>query len=176
MLSQRRMIKGVPLNSLQHFSVWSTNIAIVALVVGFSAWIGFGAFMAIYFPAIFFAASAGIGLFYVQHQFEDTYWHRHEAWEYQTAAVRGSSYLKLHPVLQWFTGNIGLHHVHHLGPRIPNYNLKRCHDETGLFHETTVLSLGKAVGCLRLSLWDEEEARLIGFRDFNTQERAGRKF
>ena len=176
MLSQRRPLKGVRLNDLQHFSVWSTNLAIIAIGVVFSLWIGFGAFFAIYFPAIFIAGSAGIALFYAQHQFEDTYWGQHHEWDYATAAIHGSSYLKLHPVLQWFTGNIGLHHVHHLGPRIPNYNLKRCHDENDLFHEATVLTLGTAVKTLRLGLWDEEHGRLIGFKEFDRHLRAGRSF
>ncbi len=176
MLSQRRLIKGVVLNELQRFSVWSTNLAIVAVAVASSMWIGFGAFFSVYFPAIFLAASAGIGLFYAQHQFEDTYWNEHKDWDYATAAIRGSSYFKLHPVLQWFTGNIGLHHVHHLGPRIPNYNLKRCHDENALFHEVTTLTIADAVKTLRLGLWDEEAGRLIGFADFDAQVRAGRTF
>ncbi|MBL8985650.1 MAG: fatty acid desaturase [Gemmatimonadetes bacterium] len=176
MLSQRRPLKGIPLNDLQHFSVWSTNAAIVAIAAGFSWWIGFGAFFAVYFPAIFLAASAGIGLFYAQHQFEDTYWHRHQEWDYATAAIHGSSYLKLHPVLQWFTGNIGLHHVHHLGPRIPNYNLERCHAENEMFHAATVLTLGEALRTLRFSLWDEANGRLIRFADFDADEKAGRQF
>ena len=161
MISQRRLMKNANLNELQHFSVYSTNAAIAAIVIGFSWWIGFGPFMAIYFPAIFIAASAGILLFYVQHQFEDTYWNQHGDWDYATAAIRGSSYFKLNPVLQWFTGNIGLHHVHHLGPRIPNYNLKRCHDENEMFHSVTVLTIPEAMRTMRLRLWDEEERRLV---------------
>ena len=174
MLSQRRMIKGTQLNDIQRFSVMSTNLAIIAIILGCSLWIGFGAFFAIYFPAIFIAASAGIALFYVQHQFEDTYWNEHKEWDYATAAIRGSSYFKLNPVLQWFTGNIGLHHVHHLGPRIPNYNLKRCHDENELFHDVTVLTLATAIRTLRLGLWDEENSRLIRFKEFDAQMKAGR--
>src|SRR5688500_8651774 len=92
MVSQRRLLKGANLNELQRFSVYSTNAAIAAIVIGFSLWIGFVPFMAVYFPAIYIAASAGIMLFYVQHQFEDTYWNQHENWDYATAAVQGSSY------------------------------------------------------------------------------------
>jgi omega-6 fatty acid desaturase (delta-12 desaturase) len=176
MLSQRRLIKDIPLNHLQRFSVRSTNLAIIALIAGFSLWIGLGAFVAIYFPAIFIAGSAGIALFYAQHQFEDTYWNQHREWDYATAAIRGSSYFKLNPVLRWFTGSIGLHHVHHLGPRIPNYNLKRCHDENELFHAVTVLTLAGALRTLRLGLWDEENGRLIRFKEFDAQVRAGRTF
>lgn len=165
MINQRRMIKGVDVNELQRFSVYSTNIAIVVLAAAFSWWVGFGAFFAVYFPAIYIAASAGIALFYVQHQFEDTYWNEHAEWDYATAAISGSSYFKLNPVLQWFTGNIGLHHVHHLGPRIPNYNLKRCHDENELFHSVTVLTIPTAARTMRLRLWDAKERRLIGVRE-----------
>ena len=171
MISQRRLLKGAQLNELQHFSVYSTNIAILAIVVGFSLWIGFVPFMMIYFPAIFLAASAGILLFYVQHQFEDTYWNQHDQWDYATAAIHGSSYFKMNPVLQWFTGNIGLHHVHHLGPRIPNYNLKRCHEENELFHSVTVLTVPTALKTLRLRLWDEEERRLVPIKEVEARAR-----
>jgi acyl-lipid omega-6 desaturase (Delta-12 desaturase) len=171
MLNQRRLLKGVHLNQLQRFSVYSTNAAIAAIVIGFSLWIGFGHFMAIYFPAIYIAAAAGIMLFYVQHQFEDTYWHEHEEWDYATAAIRGSSYFKMNPVLQWFTGNIGLHHVHHLGPRIPNYNLQRCHEENEMFHSVTVLTVASALRTLRLKLWDEETRQLVPIRELEARAR-----
>jgi omega-6 fatty acid desaturase (delta-12 desaturase) len=176
MLSQRLPIRDIPLARRHRVSVWSTNAAIVAIAVAFSWWIGFDAYFAIYFPAIFLAGSAGVALFYVQHQFEDTSWKSHQTWDYTDAAIRGSSYLKLPRVLQWFTGNIGLHHVHHLGPRIPNYNLERCHIENPLFHQVTVLTLGSAVKTLRLGLWDEDQRRLIAFAEFDAQVRAGRSF
>lgn len=176
MLNQRRFLEGVPLNRLQRFSVWSTNLAILAVALGLSATIGAGAAFAIYFPAIYLAAAAGIGLFFAQHQFEETYWCRHERWEFATAAIDGSSHLTLHPLLRWFTGNIGLHHVHHLGPRIPNYRLQACHDENPLFHRATRLTLGDALRTMRLGLWDEEAGRLIRFADFDTQVSAGRRF
>jgi acyl-lipid omega-6 desaturase (Delta-12 desaturase) len=171
MISQRRLMKNAHLNEIQHFSVYSTNAAIAAIVIGFSLWIGFGNFMMIYFPAIYIAASAGILLFYVQHQFEDTYWQSHDHWDYATAAIHGSSYFKMNPVLQWFTGNIGLHHVHHLGPRIPNYNLQRAHDENELFHEVTVLTVWGAIKTLRLKLWDEEARRLVPIRELEARAR-----
>jgi omega-6 fatty acid desaturase (delta-12 desaturase) len=171
MISQRRLMKNAHLNEIQHFSVYSTNAAIAAIVIGFSLWIGFGNFMAIYFPAIYIAASAGILLFYVQHQFEDTYWQTHENWDYATAAIHGSSYFKMNPVLQWFTGNIGLHHVHHLGPRIPNYNLQRAHNENEMFHDVTVLTVWSALKTLRLKLWDEESRSLIPVRELEARAR-----
>lgn len=171
MISQRRLLKNANLNELQRFSVYSTNAAIAAIVIGFSLWIGFGNFMAVYFPAIYIAASAGIMLFYVQHQFEDTYWNQHRNWDYATAAIHGSSYFRMNPVLQWFTGNIGLHHVHHLGPRIPNYNLQRCHNENPMFHAVTVLTVPDAIRTMRLKLWDEDERRLIPIRELEARAR-----
>jgi acyl-lipid omega-6 desaturase (Delta-12 desaturase) len=146
-------------------SVWSTNLAILVAIVAASLWIGWRAVFLIYAPAMYLAAAAGIWLFYVQHQFEGTYWKEHADWDYATAAIRGSSYLKLPAVLHWFTGSIGLHHVHHLGPRIPNYALKRCHEENAVFQDVTVITLAQSVRTLRLTLWDETRQQLVGFRD-----------
>ena len=103
----------------------------------------------------------GIWLFYVQHQFEDTYWRRSQDWSYTDAALRGSSYLRLPKVLQFFTGNIGLHHVHHLNPKIPNYNLQRAHDENSIFHDVPKVSFWDGLRATRLKLWDEDAARLV---------------
>jgi acyl-lipid omega-6 desaturase (Delta-12 desaturase) len=167
MIDNRRLDKGVALNSREGRGVWTTNIGIAALFAAFSLWVGPKATFLIYFPSIYIAAAAGIWLFYVQHQFEDTYWKEHQDWDYSTAAIRGSSYLALPPVLQWFTGNIGVHHVHHLGPRIPNYKLKKCHDENPVFHEVTVLHIRDSFRTLRLSLWDEQGERLVGFSDIS---------
>ena len=118
--------------------------ALSASFVLASLWIGWRAVLLIYGPAMYIAAATGIWLFYVQHQFENTYWQDHGEWDYATAAIRGSSYLKLPAVLHWFTGSIGLHHVHHLGPRIPNYALKRCHEENAVFHDVTVITLAQS--------------------------------
>jgi omega-6 fatty acid desaturase (delta-12 desaturase) len=144
--------------------LWS-NAGIVALFVAASLWIGWSAVLLVYGPAMYLAAAAGIWLFYVQHQFEGTYWQQHGDWDYATAAIRGSSYLRLPAVLHWFTGSIGLHHVHHLGPRIPNYALVRCHEENPVFHDVTVITLAQSVRTLRLTLWDETRQRLVGYRD-----------
>src|SRR5205085_1835259 len=102
-------------------------------------------------------------LFFVQHQFEGTYWEDHGEWDYTTAAIAGSSYFQLPGVLQWVTGSIGFHHVHHLGPRIPNYNLEQCHAENPMFHRATVVTLRQSVAALRLALWDEDARRLVPF-------------
>lgn len=162
---QRFRSKEAAIGDRESISVWSTNASILALAIIFSMWIGAGAVALIYLPAMYLAAVAGVWLFYVQHQFEEAYWKDHAAWDYATAAIRGSSYFKLPPILQWLTGNIGLHHVHHLGPRIPNYRLQRCHDENALFHDVTTLTLRQSMHTLRLALWDEEHERLVRFAD-----------
>ena len=114
-------------------------------------------------PAALLAGSAGIWLFYVQHQFEEAYWESADRWEYADAALRGSSYLKLPGVLRFFSGNIGLHHVHHLSARIPNYNLQRAHDENPIFHTVPTISLLDGLRAVRLKLWDECGAQLVTF-------------
>jgi omega-6 fatty acid desaturase (delta-12 desaturase) len=157
--------KGEGKKDRQRLSVWTTNLGIAVLLTAASLLIGWKATILIYLPAIYIAAVAGIWLFYVQHQFEETYWKDHGEWDYATAAIRGSSYLELPPILRWFTGSIGLHHVHHLGPRIPNYALKQCHDENPLFHQVTTLTLRESFRTLRLTLWDENQQRLVGYRE-----------
>lgn len=146
-------------------SVWGTNAAIAGAGTIVTLLLGLEAILLAYLPAIVIAAVAGTWLFYVQHQFEDTYWERHAEWDYATAAVLGSSHLKLPAVLQWFTGNIGLHHVHHLGPRIPNYRLVECHERNPLFHQAKVVTLASGFHLMRLALWDEGRRRLVSFRE-----------
>ena len=119
------------------------------------------------------AGSVGIWLFYVQHQFEDAYWESAADWSYSDAALRGSSYLKLPRVLQFFTGNIGLHHVHHLNARIPNYNLQRAHDENAIFHQVPTLSLRDGLRSVRLKLWDEERGKLVTFAQARPKQPVG---
>jgi omega-6 fatty acid desaturase (delta-12 desaturase) len=106
----------------------------------------------------------GIWMFYVQHQFEDAYWERDEDWDFTAAALQGSSFYKLPKVLQWFSGNIGFHHIHHLSPRIPNYNLERCHKADPLFQEVKPITLVSSLKSLRLRLWDEKLGKLVSFR------------
>jgi omega-6 fatty acid desaturase (delta-12 desaturase) len=108
--------------------------------------------------------SAGIWLFYVQHQFEGVYWQRAEEWDYSTAALQGSSFYKLPRILQWFSGNIGFHHIHHLSPRIPNYNLERCHEAEPLFQSVKPVTLFSSLKSVTFRLWDEQQQRLVGYR------------
>jgi omega-6 fatty acid desaturase (delta-12 desaturase) len=164
MIANRIPPKG-PLSDKSVRGVWTTNLALVVLIVGVSAWLGWRVLLLTYLPAMYVAAAGGIWLFYVQHQFEDTYWKDHGEWDYATAAIQGASYFRLPKVLDWFTGSIGLHHVHHLGPRIPNYRLQQAHDDNPMFHEVTTLTIGTSLRTLRLALWDEEREELVSFRE-----------
>ena len=155
-------ISGV--KSSDQWSVWLTNLALAALIVAFGMWIGFWKVLMLYAPVILISGASGVFLFYVQHQFEDAYWDRKPKWEYPVAALYGSSYFKLPRVLQWFSGNIGLHHVHHLSPKIPNYALQSCHDDNPQFQQVVTLTLRDSWHTLALKLWDEEEKRMIGWR------------
>ena len=148
----------------QHYSVIITNIAILAIIVVASLTIGFKAYALIQFPVIFMAGVIGVWLFYIQHQFEGVYWKRHDQWDSLLASLQGSSYYKLPKVFLWFTGNIGLHHVHHLRPRLPNYNLQWCYNETPALELVAPLTIRNSLRCLRLKLWDEKEQELVGFR------------
>jgi acyl-lipid omega-6 desaturase (Delta-12 desaturase) len=153
-------------------SVMATNVAL-AVVVGLACWlVGWRTYLLVQWPATLLAGSAGVWLFYVQHQFEDTYWRSAGDWSYADAALRGSSHLKLPSVLRFFTGNIGLHHVHHLSARVPNYNLQRAHDETAIFHEVPTLSLWDGLRAVRLKLWDEDRGRLVTFAEAQRPTRA----
>jgi omega-6 fatty acid desaturase (delta-12 desaturase) len=144
-------------------SVIGTDIALAAIIGPLCWLIGWDNFLLVWAPAAVLAGAAGIWLFYVQHQFEDAYWQQGEGWSYADSALLGSSYLKLPPLLQFFTGNIGLHHVHHMSARIPNYNLQRAHDENPVFHRVPTLSLWDGLRTARLKLWDEDSGRLVTF-------------
>jgi acyl-lipid omega-6 desaturase (Delta-12 desaturase) len=142
-------------------SVWRTNLAIVLAVGGLVWLIGWQAFLLVEAPLVPLAGGAGIWLFLVQHQFEDTYWERSEDWNFADAALRGSSYLRLPKVLQFFTGSIGFHHVHHLHPRIPSYHLPRAHEETPVLHGVPKVSLWDGLRAVRFKLWDECSESLV---------------
>ncbi|MBS1678093.1 MAG: fatty acid desaturase [Actinobacteria bacterium] len=149
----------------QIHSVWLTNIALFFLVGATIAVVGPVDWLLVQMPAAMMAGIAGVFLFYVQHQFEDAYWETGESWDYADAALKGSSYLKLNPVMRFFSGNIGLHHVHHLSAKIPNYNLQRAHDESPIFADVPVLTFGEGVRSLRLKLIDPAGGRLVTFRE-----------
>lgn len=143
-------------------SILWTDLALLVIGVVASLTIGLGDFLRILLPVVFIGTSAGVWLFYVQHQFEGVYWERHMHWSYVDAALKGSSFYRLPKILQWFSGNIGFHHIHHLSPRIPNYRLEQAYDENELFHIKPV-TLRSSMRSLRFRLYDEENHRLVGF-------------
>ena len=153
-------------------SVWLTNLCIALIVAGVCWLVGWRAFVAVHLPVTAFTTSAGVWLFYVQHQFEDTYWHRHDDWDYYDAALEGSSLLVLPRPLQWLTANIGIHHIHHLSSRIPNYKLEACMDANPEFQEVTRVGFRDSVRLAGLTLWDEEATELISFREARRRARA----
>lgn len=145
---------------------WNTyliNLAIVG-IISFMCWlIGWKAFLMVHLPIFLLAGTAGVWLFYVQHQFEGTYFEKKENWNHVDAALKGSSFYKLPKILQWFTGSIGYHHIHHLSPRVPNYNLDRAHEENPLFQEIKPITLWTSLKSLGYRIWDEDRKRLMGF-------------
>jgi omega-6 fatty acid desaturase (delta-12 desaturase) len=128
-----------------------------------SVTIGLGTYLMIILPVTLIAGAAGLWLFYVQHQFEGVYWARHKEWNRTRAALEGSSFYKLPRLLQWITGSIGFHHVHHVQQRIPNYNLEKCYVEVPALQGIKPLTLWKSLKCARLHLWDENSQKLTGY-------------
>jgi len=135
-------------------SVWFTTALIIVLGVALSLIFGFLTYLFLQLVVLGLAGSVGVWLFYTQHQFEAAYWKNSEDWSYEEAALEGSSFLKLPRVIQWFTGNIGYHHIHHLDSRIPNYNLQACHESHPMFEQVAPLTLLHSLGTFRLKLWD----------------------
>ena len=145
-------------------SVLVTNMAIL-LIVGVASWtIGFQTYVLIQLPVILISGSLGLWLFYIQHQFENAYWDRHESCDPMRVALEGSSYFKLPKILQWFTGNIGLHHIHHVRPSIPNYNLQQCYDDVPGFQAVKAITLRTSFRSLRLGLYDAKKNIMVSFR------------
>jgi acyl-lipid omega-6 desaturase (Delta-12 desaturase) len=144
-------------------SVYWTSLGMLVYLGVLILLMGFETFLLVNLPIWAVGFSFGVWLFYVQHQFEGTYWVDHEDWDYATAAMKGSSYYKLPRILQWFTGNIGFHHIHHLSPKIPNYYLEKCLKENPPFQKVEPLTLLSSLNCLKYRLWDEEQGKLVGF-------------
>lgn len=145
-------------------SILLTNVAAAAFFGTLGALLGFGAVAAVWLPAIVTAATVGIWLFYVQHQFEDTYWEHDGDWSYVDAALKGCSFYRLPGWLHWVTGWIGFHHIHHLSAKIPNYNLKRAFDDIPELRDARSIGIRASLRCARLALWCEETKRLVSFR------------
>jgi acyl-lipid omega-6 desaturase (Delta-12 desaturase) len=151
-------------SSRERRSVHWMNLAILGMAIGLSFIFGFLPYLFIQLTITLVGGSVGIWMFYVQHQFEDVYWERGENWDFTTAALQGSSFYKLPKILQWFSGNIGFHHIHHLSPRIPNYNLERCHNADPLFQKVKPITFWQSLKSLAFRLWDEQQRKLIGYR------------
>lgn len=158
---QRFSVKEASLRD--RLSVVWTNIGIVGLIAAGCAILGWEKYLILQFSISCITNSIGVWLFYVQHQFEDVYWVRNEEWNFATAALEGSSFYKLPRVLQWISGNIGFHHIHHLSSRIPNYRLEECHNSEPAFQEVVPMTLRSSLSCLKYRLHDEENGQLVGF-------------
>ena len=139
------------------------------------ATIGYKTYLTIQLPIIVISATLGLWLFYVQHQYEEVYWARNDVRDSVKAALEGSSYYKLPKIAQWFSGNIGLHHIHHLNPSIPNYNLQACHNEIQMLHPVKPLGVRKSFKSLFIHLWDENTKKLVSFKSMKLIRKARRE-
>lgn len=148
-----------------------TNAGILLMALGMISVFGVWPYLIIQLTILTVASAAGVWLFYVQHQFEDVYWERRPDWDYAKAALEGSSFYKLPKILQWFSGNIGFHHIHHLSPRIPNYELERAHKAEPMFHNVKPLTIRKSLKSLSYRLWDEGRRKLTGYKAVKGQRR-----
>ena len=148
----------------EKMSIYFNNLGIAVLAAVLCYTIGWKAYLLIQLPVMYLASMAGVFLFYLQHQFDRVHWYKDEEWDFKTLAIMGSSFYKLPKVLQWFSGNIGFHHVHHLSSKIPNYRLEKCHLETDLFKTVVPIPFLKGFTMVKLKLWDEMTGKLVGFR------------
>jgi omega-6 fatty acid desaturase (delta-12 desaturase) len=160
----------------ERYSVYWTNLAVGTIaVIGIAAF-GLKAYLIIQLIVLTTAGGLGVWLFYVQHQFEGVYWERRGEWDYVQAALQGSSFYKLPRILQWFSGNIGFHHIHHLSPRIPNYHLEKCHKEEPLFQTVKPVTFFGSFKSLTFRLWDEKKRQLVGFGSIRNRIRIPRRY
>jgi omega-6 fatty acid desaturase (delta-12 desaturase) len=148
----------------ERINVHLTTLTLVGIFTLLGYTIGFKNLFIIHFPVIMISSVFGVSLFYIQHQYEDVIWRRKDNWDYKTVALEGSSFFKLPPILQWFTGNIGFHHIHHLGPRIPNYKLEKCVAENPMF-QIEPITIRSSFRTLKVRLWDEEKGKAVGFSE-----------
>lgn len=145
-------------------NIYLTNLILAFLFVMMGSFIGFADFILIQLLILYFAAMAGIWLFYLQHQYEHVSWVRNKDWNFRSIAINGSSYVKFPKILQWFSGNIGFHHIHHMNARIPNYNLPKCFQENDVFRKVKPITFTLSMKSLNLRLWDEQLQKLVSFR------------
>lgn len=151
--------------SRERWSTYATNLSLLAGAGALYWFLGWEALLLVHGPILYLAAMAGIWLFYVQHQFEDTYFEESDTWNYETAALQGSSFYKLPKLLQWITGNIGFHHIHHLSPKVPNYRLQQAHDDNASFRSVPTIGLLFSIRSLKYRLWDTKSKKLVGFHE-----------
>jgi omega-6 fatty acid desaturase (delta-12 desaturase) len=144
-------------------SVVVTNVALAGWVLTWSTLAGWGTYLTIQVTTLIAGGAVAAWMLYIQHQYEDTYYMGAGDWQFELAALKGSSYLKLPRALTWVVGNANYHHVHHLSAKIPNYHLRAAHEQQPMFAQTPVVTLGNSVRALRLKLWDEERGRLVGY-------------
>jgi len=146
-------------------SAMSTNLVLAGMIAVAALLSGVKTFLFLHLPVVLIAGTVGVWLFYIQHQFEGTYWEKHEACDHIRGALEGSSFYKLPRLLQWITGNIGFHHVHHLNPRIPNYKLQACHEAIAELRKVQPVTLRSSLRSLKCNLWDEDRKRLVSFAE-----------
>lgn len=164
---QRFPTKGA--GTKERKSVLLTNLALLIVIAVASFTIGFKTYLLIQLPIILVGGTSGLLLFYIQHQFENVYWARHDVWDPMRVALEGSSYLKLPKILQWFTGNINLHHIHHVRPNIPNYNLQKCYEKVAAFQAVKPITIWTSFNMLRLGLFDERQQKMVSFHSLKAQ-------
>ncbi len=145
-------------------SVIATNVVIIAAIIGLGLWLGFTEALMVQGPIVVMSSMAGVWLFYIQHQFEHTYWRRTEKWDSDKAAMQGSSFYDLPRILSWLTADIGIHHIHHLSSRIPNYRLRECLRQNAELQDVDRITLRDSLRCVFLALWDEGTDRLVSFK------------
>jgi omega-6 fatty acid desaturase (delta-12 desaturase) len=161
---RQRFTRGIPRAwRRERLSVYVTNLGFVALLLVAQHTIGLTTFALLWFPVVLLGSAIGSFLFYVQHQFEEAYWEEEFEWDFHRAALEGSSYLRLPRVLQWFTSNIGYHHIHHLNSRIPNYHLPACYAAEPEFRQAPTIGLSDSLKCVSLKLWEPDERRMVTF-------------
>jgi len=153
-------------------SVLVTNLALATVVTAFALTVGWQVFFMVQLPVVLISWTLGVWLFYVQHQYEGAYWTHKDDWNPMDAALKGSSYYKLPKILQWCTGNIGLHHIHHLRPRIPNYHLQACQDAIPALQAVKPLTFRKSLRSVAMNLWDERKQKMVSFRAIRGRQRA----
>lgn len=165
LFKQRLPIGMMRAEALPWVSTMGTNLAI-AIVTGLMIWaVGLVPFLLVHLPVVLLAGAAGVWLFYVQHQFEKTHWSKTPEWQFPQAALHGASHYDLPPVLRWLTGNIGVHHIHHLASRIPYYRLPEVLRDHPELADIGRITLWQSLGCVRLALWDEQSGRLVSFKE-----------